>query len=129
MKNYNNSHLGYYLAGLIEGDGNIWTSKTFKSAKGRIYNPRVMITFHINDMPLIKHIKEISGKGSIYKAKGSKFGKYIISDKDTLKTFNLINGKFRTPKIKYLKLQIILTLHKTNIEKLPLYNSNLGSNP
>lgn len=43
---------------------------------------------------------------------------------------NLINGKFRTPKIKYLYKAIdhINLLHSRNIQKLPLNNSDLGSN-
>lgn len=43
---------------------------------------------------------------------------------------NLINGKFRTPKIKYLHKAIdrINIIHNTNIEKLPLDNSNIESN-
>jgi hypothetical protein len=43
---------------------------------------------------------------------------------------NLINGKFRTPKVKYLYKAIdhINLLYNTNIEKLPLDDSNLGSN-
>lgn len=130
MENINNSQLGYYLAGLIEGDGNIWTSKTLKSAKGRINNPQITISFHINDLPLFQHIKNIFGRGSLYKVKEKNTGIYRISDKNTLiKAINLINGKFRTPKIKYLHRAIehINLIHDTNIEKLPLDNSNLGS--
>jgi hypothetical protein len=73
MNNINNSQLGYYLAGLIEGDGNIWTSKTLKSAKGRINNPQITISFHINDFPLFQHIKNIFGSGSLYKVKEKKY--------------------------------------------------------
>lgn len=43
---------------------------------------------------------------------------------------NLINGKFRTPKIKYLYKAIdhLNLLYNTNIQKLPLDASNLESN-
>lgn len=43
---------------------------------------------------------------------------------------NLINGKFRTPKVKYLYRAIdhINKVHNINIEKLPLGNSSLESN-
>jgi hypothetical protein len=57
--------------------------------------------------------------------------KYRISEKGKLiEIINLINGKFRTPKIKYLYKAIdhINMIHKTNIEKLPLDNSNIESN-
>ena len=40
-----NKPLGYYLAGLIEGDGNISTEKTIGSPKGRKNNPQIMFTF------------------------------------------------------------------------------------
>ena len=46
-----NLQLGSYLAGLIEGDGNIWTSKTLKSSKGRINNPQITFTFHVKEKP------------------------------------------------------------------------------
>jgi hypothetical protein len=57
--------------------------------------------------------------------------KYRISEKNKLiETINLINGKFRAPKIKFLYRTIdhINMIHNTNIEKLPLDNSNIGSN-
>lgn len=43
---------------------------------------------------------------------------------------NLINGKFRIPKIKYLNKAIyhLNVIHNANIGKLPLDNSNLKSN-
>lgn len=50
--NIYDSQLGFYLAGLIEGDGNIWTSKTLRSAKGRINNPQIAFTFHLKEKPL-----------------------------------------------------------------------------
>jgi len=42
---------------------------------------------------------------------------------------NLINGKFRTPKVKYLHRAIVHlnAAHNTNIEKLPLDISNMES--
>jgi hypothetical protein len=57
--------------------------------------------------------------------------KYSISEKNKLiEVINLVNGKFRTPKIKYLYRAIdrINMIHNTNIEKLPLDNSNIESN-
>jgi len=43
---------------------------------------------------------------------------------------NLINGKFRSAKIKYLSIAIdhLNLLYNTNIQKLPLDTSNLYSN-
>jgi hypothetical protein len=128
MKNIQNTQLGYYLAGLIEGDGNIWTSKTYKSANGRTYSPCVQFTFHVNELPLFKHMKDVLGGGSFYKVKLNNVCRYRISDKNTLiKVINLINGKFRTPKIKYLHRAIDQINFKYNISinKLPLDNSSL----
>jgi LAGLIDADG endonuclease len=124
-----NSQLGFYLAGLIEGDGNIWTSKTLISVKGRIYNPHVVFTSHIREIPLFAKIKSILDTGSLYQEKNA--CKYSISEKNKLiEVINLVNGKFRTPKIKYLYRAIdrINMIHNTNIEKLPLDNSNIESN-
>lgn len=132
MQNTKKTQLGYYLAGLIEGDGNIWTSKTLKSANGRVYNPRIVFTFHVNEKPLFKHIKNKFGTGSLYQDNLRNVCKYSISDKNTLiEVINLINGKFRTPKILYLHKAIdhFNIIHNTTIKKLPLDSSNLGSNP
>lgn len=47
-----------------------------------------------------------------------------------IEIINLINGKFRTPKIKYLSRAIdhLNITHNANIDKLPLDTSNLESN-
>jgi hypothetical protein len=55
--NINNTQLDYYLAGLIEDDGNIWTKKTIRSSKNRLNNPQVMFTFHKKEKPLYIRIK------------------------------------------------------------------------
>ena len=126
-----NSQLGFYLAGLIEGDGNIWTSKTLRSPKGRINNPQITFTFHIKEKPLFAKLKTIFNTGSLYKEKLNNTCKYRISEtRKLIELINLINGKFRTPKIKYLYRAIdhINLIHKTNIEKLPLDKSNIESN-
>lgn len=126
-----NSQLGFYLAGLIEGDGNIWTSKTLKSAKGRINNPQIAFTFHFKQKPLFHKMKTIFNTGSLYQEKSTNCCKYRISETNKLiEMINLINGKFRTPKIKYLYRAIdhINMVYNTNIEKLPLDNSNIESN-
>jgi len=121
---YSSSQLGFYIAGLIEGDGNIWTPKTLRSCKGRINNPEITFTFHKKERTFFE-------TGSLYEERLSNICKYRISDKDKLiQVVNLINGKFRTPKIKYLYKAIdhINLLHSRNIQKLPLNNSDLGSN-
>ncbi len=127
-----NSQLGFYLAGLIEGDGNIWTPKTLKSPKGRINNPQIAFTFHLKEKPLFAKLKTVFDTGSLYQETLNKNNcKYRVSEKGKLiEMINLINGKFRTPKIKYLYRAIdhINMIHNTNIKKLPLDNSNIESN-
>lgn len=126
-----NPQLGFYLAGLIEGDGNIWTSKRLKSSKGRINNPQITLTFHLKEKPFFARLKTVFKTGSLYKEKSNNVCKYRISETGKLiEIINLINGKFRTPKIKYLHKAIdhINVIHNTNIEKLPLDNSNIESN-
>lgn len=127
-----NTQLGFYLAGLIEGDGNIWTSKTLKSVKGRINNPQIAFSFHLKEKPLFAKLKTIFNTGSLYQETLKKNNcKYRISETGKLiEMINLINGKFRTPKIKYLYRAIdhINMIHNTNIKKLPLDNSNIESN-
>ena len=51
-QNINTSQLGYYIAGLIEGDVNIWTQITIKSPKGRLNNPQIVFIFHKKEKPL-----------------------------------------------------------------------------
>lgn len=129
----NNSQLGYYLAGLIEGDGNIWTPiPSNLSEDQRIYNPQIGFSLHTNNLPFFKHLKTIIGTGALYKIKDKNAYVYRISDKNTLiHVIGLINGKFRTPKISYLHRAIdhMNLIHGTKFDKLPLDNSNLEDSP
>lgn len=126
------SQLGFYLAGLIEGDGNIWTSKTMKSPNGRVYNPQITFTFHSKERPLFELLKAIFKKGSLYQETSLQYCKYRITDTENLiKLITMINGKFRTPKIKYLHraIDFINLKHNVTIPKLPLDVSDFNSNP
>ena len=123
-----NIQLGFYLAGLIEGVGNIWTYKTNKSSTGRVYNPQITFTFHVKEKPLFNKLKNTFNTGSLYQEKATNTCKYRISKTNKLiEIINLINGKFRTPKIKYLNKAIdhVNKVHNTNIKKLPLDTSSL----
>jgi len=96
-KSYLNNNLDSYLAGLIEGDGCIYTSKNNKSAS------MIVIVFNSKDLPLALKIQAVLGMGNIYKVKGRNAYTYVISNtKGLLKIINLINGKMRTPKIEQL---------------------------
>ena len=118
-------NLGSYLAGLIEGDGSIYTSKNDKGGC------MIVVVFTSKDLPLALKIKAVLGMGNIYKVKSKNAYTYVISNVlDLLKIIDLINGKMRTPKIKQLyKLIDWINYHKNhNIVKLPLDNTCLGSN-
>lgn len=127
-----NSQLGYYLAGLIEGDGSIWTPKISVYSNEYVCNSRIQIVFDKKETPFFENLKLIFDAGGICQPKEGNVCRYSISKTDKLiEIINLINGKFRTPKIVSLHKAIdhINLVHNLNIEKLPLDNSNLGSNP
>ena len=119
---HKDKNLGYYLAGLIEGDGYINLTKRNQVIIG--------ITFNLKDKPLAEKLLTYIGQGSILKRSNKgvelRFGA-VVSIK---RIVALINGKFRTPKIDQLH-QLIDWLnknHSTDLKKLPLDNSSLNNN-
>lgn len=86
---------GYYIAGLIEGDGSIILRN---GAKEKIA-PKIVFTFHENEIPLYENLKIIFNSGIIYKEKTG-VCRYTISNAETvIDIVKLVKGKFRTPKI------------------------------
>ena len=80
--NLNVEEFGYFLAGLIEGDG--WFGKK-----------ELHIIFSDNDISLAYLIKKRIGHGNVYKIKDKKAVRYICKNKDGLFIIlSLINGKF-----------------------------------
>jgi len=63
------SNFGFYLAGLIEGDGTIIVPKTERSPKGKLNYPSIQICFHLKDLPLALMIQKNIGHGSISRKK------------------------------------------------------------
>lgn len=115
-----------YLAGLIEGDGSI----ILRKGKFEKLSPAIILTFHENERPLYKKLKAVLNSGNIYTEKSGICRYQITNAKAVIYIINLINGYFRTPKIEIL-YQAIDNLNKwrnANIVKLPLDNSNIGSN-
>ena len=89
--NLTDSDLGYFLAGLIEGDG--WFGKK-----------ELHIIFSENDISLAYFIKKRIGYGNIYKIKNKKAVRYICKNKNGLSIIlSLINGKL-VSKPKYEQL-------------------------
>nr|QYC94402.1 putative LAGLIDADG homing endonuclease [Oedogonium sp. 1_circle_61917] len=83
----NDDQFGFYLAGLIEGDGHYNTS---------IH--RLEIRFHEKDLFLAQRIRTRIGFGSVYKVKEKKAYKLSIgSRKGIERLYLLCNGKFVLP--------------------------------
>jgi hypothetical protein len=81
-KDLNDEELGYFLAGLIEGDG--WFGKK-----------ELHIIFHESDISLAYYLKKRIGFGNIYKIKDKKAVRYICKKREGLLFIvGIINGKF-----------------------------------
>jgi len=81
----NDEELGYFLAGLIEGDGSF-------------SDKRLEIIFHEKDYSLANNIVKKIGFGMIYKVRNKKAYKLVIRKKEGLKrVIELCNGKFVAP--------------------------------
>jgi hypothetical protein len=91
--------LGYYLAGLLEGDGHISLPFLGNTILNRILNPRIIFTGDIKDIELYKIIRsELNDLGRIQIT--GNIVRYIIGDRVGIITFiNIVNNKLRTPKI------------------------------
>ena len=97
-----NQQIGYYLAGLIEGDGSITVPKKEKSDKEKSYHPIIRIVFNSKDVNLAVMLKERLNLGHLQKSKGNYYLWEIQDIKGLICMTNLINGKMRTPKIEAL---------------------------
>jgi len=98
---YNNiseDQLGYYLAGLLEGDGHISIPALGNTTLNRILNPRIVFTSHINNIQLYAYIQfKLGGIGRFQY--NNNILRYIIGDiKGIELIINLIHNKLRTPK-------------------------------
>ena len=81
----NDQEFGYYLAGLIDGDGH------FSSAQ------QLVIVFSQPDLFLAYYLKEKIGYGQVKKIKDKKAYLLIVSNKmGIVRIIKLINGKLRT---------------------------------
>jgi len=116
------NNLGSYLAGLIEGDGFISITKENRIILG--------ITFNLKDKPLAEFLLKKIGKGTIVKRKTNSLELRFSAKKTIIAVIELINGKFRTPKIHQLCLLIdwINNKYNLNFEKLALDITPLSSN-
>lgn len=85
LKPVNDTQLGHYLAGLIDGDGH------FSSKQ------QLVIAFHSLDSSLAYYLKKQIGYGSVHKVKNRNAIILVVAAvKGMEKVINLINGKLRT---------------------------------
>ena len=118
--NVKNNNFNSYLAGLFEGDGQIWIQSP--NDKKRI-NPKFCITFSLKNEPLAKKLLDILKLGFIrYKAKDNACVLVVSRIAGLKKIVYLINGELRTPKIDqlYRLIDWLNIHHSANIDKLSL---------
>lgn len=95
------SNFGYYLAGLLEGDGHISIPALGNTTLNRVLNPRIVFTSHINNLGMYAFIQSELGHAGRFQISGQNVLRYIIGDKKSIMLFiELIHGKLRTPKNK-----------------------------
>jgi len=128
----NKEQLGFYLAGLLEGDGNISLPSIGKSKLTRILNPRIVFTSHISNLGLYTYIQqELGGIGRFQKS-GDNSLRYIIGDKDgIIKFIELVHNKLRTPKndrfnllIEFINLKYNLTIENSVLDTSSIFSNN-----
>lgn len=120
------NQLGYYIAGLIEGDGSIILRKGDKEKT----SPKIVFTFGINELTMYNKLKDILNTGSINIEKRG-VCRYSITNADAvISLINMVNGKFRTPKIiaLYKAIDNLNRWRNANLVGLPLDTSNLEDN-
>lgn len=126
---FNNNQLGYYLAGLIEGDGTIIVPTKEKTPNGKLTHPVIRIVFTQYDLPLAEKLQQVLNCGFIQKPKKGNYYLYEIQNiTGLLKLVKLINGKMRTPKIEALH-RLINWLNNKNIDKEFIVCLGLDSSP
>lgn len=126
------SQLGYYLAGLLESDGTLIVPNLISKT-----TPKISIVFNRKDLPLAIQLKSILGYGSIPKDKSEFAINFVFRNKSgIIDLLNLVNGKFRTPKISQLHKLIdwvnenprYKSLIGESLVKLPLDTCPLNTN-
>jgi hypothetical protein len=123
--------LGFYLAGLLEGDGHISLPFLGNTILNRILNPRIIFTSHINDLWLYVYIQSMLGGIGRFQQVDNNIIRYIIGDKEgILHLIRIIHGKLRTPKNQSFNELIIFFNKKynLNISESTLDKSDLFSN-
>jgi hypothetical protein len=127
----NNNNLGYYLAGLLEGDGHISLPSLGVTTLNRVLNPRIVFTSHINYLSMYTFIQSELGKIGRFQTSGNNVIRYIIGDiKGIMILINLMHGKLRTPKNKRFNdlIEFMYAKYSLDTPESLLDNSNLVKN-
>jgi LAGLIDADG endonuclease len=122
---------GYYLAGLLEGDGHISIPALGNTSLNRVLNPRIVFTSHINNLGLYAFIQSELGNVGRFQTSGKNVVRYIIGDKKGIMLFiELIHGKLRTPKNKRFNdlIKFFNIKYSLGISESLLDNSNFTNN-
>lgn len=138
-KNQNNTtvfnkenDLGYYLAGLLEGDGHISLPSLGNTTLNRVLNPRIVFTSHKNNIGMYTFLQSELGNIGRFQTSSSNVIRYIIGDmKGIIYIINLIHGKLRTPKnkrfndlIKFVNAKYDLTISESHLDNSNYFNNN-----
>ena len=95
------THLGPYLAGLIEGDGTFAIHNTSSTATK--YRPKIIIVFKKADFPLANFLQNLTNCGKVYIKADRGYVLWQIQDIVGVYTIvSIINGYMRSPKIEAL---------------------------
>lgn len=126
----NKNNLGYYLAGLLEGDGSISIPALGNTTLNRILNPRIVFTTHVDNLGMYAYIQSELGNIGRFQVTGNIL-RYIIGDKNGILIFiDLIHGKLRTPKNKRFNalIQNFNLKYSLDISESKLDLSSFGDN-
>ena len=126
--------VGYYLAGLLEGDGSISIPALGTTTMNRILNPRIVFTSHVNNIGMYAYIQSELGGIGRFQTSGNSTLRYIIGDKEgILICIKLMHGKLRTPPlgknirfnelIKFLNLKYSLEIPESLLDTSDLRNN------
>lgn len=122
-------NLNFYLAGLVEGEGNFVVPKQIYDAKERFSSAKVKVAFPLRDKPLAELLQsKFGGNFEVHR----NHIVWIVSDTENLILLcNTINGCLRTPKL-YNFYRLIDYLNQkcseSLIDKAPLDSSSIDSN-
>ena len=107
LKPFNDKQFGYYLAGLIEGNGDF--NKLFQ----------LIIVFHYLDITLAYQIRSYIGYGTVKKIKNTNSSLYILTHKKGIeKVLFLINNKIKSEyKYNQIKENILIKFPNINFSK------------